>query len=202
MHSPVEDQSGGIAQSRPDLGSAIAKEHPRTRRPSGNILTLADRLSPRESTVARHVASGDAHKVIALTYSLSIQAVSTYLKRAKAKLGVHSQAELVRALSATTPAPHLTQEPPEVCAPARTPGIARPADVLTPAQSHVLEGLLHGERHSEIAASLGITKRTVAAHVSAILHRIGVSSRGELIAALFAVSDDSPSVELAPKPRG
>src|SRR4051812_21516737 len=47
-------------------------------------------LSQRERDVARMAARGDALKVIADTCSISLQAVSTYLKRAKRKLGVAS----------------------------------------------------------------------------------------------------------------
>lgn len=202
IRSPDEDRRGQSAPATHNPWSAISTEHRRVRQLSAEgMLAQTERLSPRESIIAWHVANGEAHKVIALTYSLSIQAVSTYLKRAKEKLGVHSQAELVRALTGTTAELNLTDERPEACAFVRTTiKGGHPSDLLTHAQSNVLVGLLHGERQAEIAASLGITKRTVAAHVSAILHRIGVSSRAELFATLFAVPDLVPSEEPARKP--
>jgi DNA-binding NarL/FixJ family response regulator len=200
IRSPDEDWRGQLAHARGNPWITIGTEHRRVRRlPSDSVFTQTERLSPRESIIAWHVANGEAHKVIALTYSLSIQAVSTYLKRAKEKLGVHSQVELVRALGGT---PTQLDQRPEACVQVRTTKkLANPTDLLTHAQSNVLVGLLDGERHAEIAASLGITKRTVAAHVSAIMHRIGVSSRAELLATLFAVPDLVPRIGATRKPR-
>ncbi|MEL7239003.1 MAG: LuxR C-terminal-related transcriptional regulator, partial [Planctomycetota bacterium] len=63
-------------------------------------------------------------------------------------------------------------------APATPPEVA----TLTPRQNDVLQGLLAGDGHKQIAANLGISKYTVADHVKD-LHRIfDVSSRGELLA--------------------
>jgi DNA-binding NarL/FixJ family response regulator len=46
----------------------------------------------------------------------------------------------------------------------------------------VLKLITRGAANKEIAAQLSITERTVKAHVTSILSKLGVSSRGEAIA--------------------
>jgi DNA-binding CsgD family transcriptional regulator len=67
--------------------------HDSARRPSREAS-----LSARERMVAEAVARGEALKVVAGRLSISLQAVSTYLGRARRKLGVTSRADLIRAL--------------------------------------------------------------------------------------------------------
>lgn len=60
---------------------------------------------------------------------------------------------------------------------------APPADFehLTPREHAVLEVIAHGMSNAEIAASLGISPKTVRNHVSNIGAKLGVSSRAQLI---------------------
>ncbi|EQB21456.1 hypothetical protein UNSWDHB_1218 [Dehalobacter sp. UNSWDHB] len=51
--------------------------------------------------------------------------------------------------------------------------------VLTERESEILVRIAKGLRNKEIAASLGISKRTVEYHVSNILEKLGVKSRLE-----------------------
>ena len=46
----------------------------------------------------------------------------------------------------------------------------------------VLRGVAQGERSKEIAFRLGITERTVKAHLASIYNRLGVDSRAAAIA--------------------
>jgi len=53
---------------------------------------------------------------------------------------------------------------------------------LTERELEVLRGVAQGERSKEIALRLGITERTVKAHLASIYHRLGVDSRAAAIA--------------------
>ncbi len=53
---------------------------------------------------------------------------------------------------------------------------------LTDREQEVLAGVARGERSKEIAARLGITERTVKAHLASIYNKFGVDSRAAAIA--------------------
>jgi len=53
---------------------------------------------------------------------------------------------------------------------------------LTERELEVLEGAAQGERNKEIAARLGITERTVKAHLTSIYNKLGVDSRASAVA--------------------
>jgi NarL family two-component system response regulator YdfI len=53
---------------------------------------------------------------------------------------------------------------------------------LTDREKEVLSGVARGERSKEIAARLGITERTVKAHLASIYNKFGVDSRAAAIA--------------------
>ncbi len=53
---------------------------------------------------------------------------------------------------------------------------------LTDREREVLSGVARGERSKEIAARLGITERTVKAHLASIYNKFGVDSRAAAIA--------------------
>lgn len=68
-------------------------------------------------------------------------------------------------------------------------GVAAPAPksaageiALTDREQEVLMGVARGERSKEIAARLGITERTVKAHLASIYNKFGVDSRAAAIA--------------------
>jgi DNA-binding NarL/FixJ family response regulator len=65
--------------------------------------------------------------------------------------------------------------------PARpAPGTDRELDQLTPREREVLRHIARGYMYKEIAQSLGISVKTVEAHVSAVLRKLQLSSRHEL----------------------
>jgi NarL family two-component system response regulator YdfI len=45
-----------------------------------------------------------------------------------------------------------------------------------------IEGAAQGERNKEIAARLGITERTVKAHLTSVYNKLGVDSRASAVA--------------------
>jgi len=57
---------------------------------------------------------------------------------------------------------------------------------LTEREIEVLKAVARGERNKEIAARLGITERTVKAHLSSIFNKLGVDSRAAAIAEAMA----------------
>jgi len=72
---------------------------------------------------------------------------------------------------------------------AQSGGVAAPAPkhvageiALTDREQEVLIGVARGERSKEIAARLGITERTVKAHLASIYNKFGVDSRAAAIA--------------------
>jgi DNA-binding NarL/FixJ family response regulator len=65
----------------------------------------------------------------------------------------------------------------------------RGARNLTPREDEVLRALSTGSRSSEIASQLGITERTVKAHLASIYQKLGVESRTEAIAAVLGNDD-------------
>jgi DNA-binding CsgD family transcriptional regulator len=155
-------------------------------------------LSERERLVARSVAKGDSLKVIADACSISLQAVSTYLLRAKRKLGVTSQADLVRAVMCDgMPGPALDRRP-QLLLQLRLGNDwfrifrhhALSSDqltsALTPAEREILVAVVGGLRTAQIAQRRGTAAGTVAAQVSAIMRKLKVQSRAELIAAVLA----------------
>ena len=62
--------------------------------------------------------------------------------------------------------------------------LAKPIDglTLTDREQEVLVGVARGERSKEIAVRLGITERTVKAHLASIYNKFGVDSRAAAIA--------------------
>jgi DNA-binding CsgD family transcriptional regulator len=157
-------------------------------------------LSNRERVIAAQVAAGAPLKVVAATLSISTQAVATYLSRVKRKLGVSSRAELVRAVilegsggpsagSAATSTPVLFEliwngERLRVLPVPRAP--APPiAWRLTDAELDVLIRVAYGMTNAQIARTRGTAATTVASQVSTIMHKLGVSSRAQLLALIF-----------------
>jgi len=53
-------------------------------------------------------------------------------------------------------------------------------DLLTPREREVLQHIARGYMYKEIAARLGISAKTVEAHVSAVLRKLQLSNRNEL----------------------
>ena len=54
--------------------------------------------------------------------------------------------------------------------------------VLTEREIQVLKAASRGERSKEIALKLGITERTVKAHLESAYHKLGVDSRAAAVA--------------------
>jgi DNA-binding CsgD family transcriptional regulator len=57
---------------------------------------------------------------------------------------------------------------------------------LTPREQEITRGVSRGLSNQEIAADLFLSPHTVRDHLKAIFAKVGVASRGELVAKLFA----------------
>lgn len=57
---------------------------------------------------------------------------------------------------------------------------------LTPREQEITRGVARGLSNQEIAAELYLSPHTVRGHLKAIFAKVGVGSRGELVAKLFA----------------
>jgi DNA-binding NarL/FixJ family response regulator len=68
---------------------------------------------------------------------------------------------------------------------------------LTPRELEVLRGLAAGSRNADIASELVLSRRTVDHHVSAILRKLGVDSRGGAVRAAreSGLLDEPPQPE-------
>jgi DNA-binding NarL/FixJ family response regulator len=56
-----------------------------------------------------------------------------------------------------------------------------PLDELTPQERNVLEGIARGQDNAEIAASLGLSEKTVRNHITRVFDKIGVQQRYQAI---------------------
>jgi DNA-binding NarL/FixJ family response regulator len=90
----------------------------------------------------------------------------------------------------------------EPATPTRIAPIVAEAYGLTPREQQVTRGVARGLSNADVAASLHLSPHTVRDHLKATFAKVGVASRGELVARLFAdpvrpvpVLDDSLHVE-------
>ncbi|HEX3192527.1 MAG TPA: LuxR C-terminal-related transcriptional regulator [Streptosporangiaceae bacterium] len=80
-----------------------------------------------------------------------------------------------------------------------TPGRQRPAGLLTGRERQIAALVGEGMSNRDIAQQLGISKRTVDAHLEHIFGKLGISSRVQLATGL---SPTAPSPERSPPPPG
>lgn len=127
-------------------------------------------LSEREGAVVAFAVLGIPLKIIAARLSISVQAVSTYLKRARRKLALPSRADLVKYLLEC-----------------RTTSWTSTAnmDRLTDAERRVWTAVASGMSNRTIARARGTSVRTIEKQVAAIIGKCGLHSRGELFAQAY-----------------
>lgn len=136
-------------------------------------------LSPRQLEVASLAAAGLTNREIAGRLFLGVRTVEGYVAGAMRALGLTRRSELATAAL-----------PMRLDAPGPIAGFeagARPVEpVLLPLrQGQVAALIAAGASNADIAATLGITEKTVDKHIAVIKERIGTSTRTG-IAAAFA----------------
>lgn len=76
---------------------------------------------------------------------------------------------------------------------ARSNGAPQPVlDLLSLRERQVAEAVSHGSTNKEIARTMGITERTVKAHLSAAFEKLGVRDRMHLSLLINGVEDSTP----------
>lgn len=128
------------------------------------------RLSGSEELVLRLLAGGASDKTIASELGVSLSTVSTFVRRARHKLGCLPGGE---ALALSSPASASTARRLEL--------LAR----LTPAECDVASALLVGASYADIARQREVSERTIAAQCAAIFRKCHISGRRALAAALL-----------------
>ena len=123
-------------------------------------------LSPRELAVASSVVAGLALKTIAARLDISLQATSTYLTRAKRKLGQPSRWTMVALLRRPLRA-------------FRELASDR-AGELTPAEVDLGELLLRGQSNAEIARAANINNKLAGRRVSRLFRKLQIATRADL----------------------
>jgi DNA-binding NarL/FixJ family response regulator len=140
-------------------------------------------LLPHERAVLERALDGRAGKWIALEMKLSESVVARILCSAQRRIGVTDLA----ALAGTRTARFELLDgvaPGDALAMARVAPVQRPLARLSDAERDVAMCLLGGMRRAVIAHERGTSPRTVANQISSIYHKLGISSRRELIAQL------------------
>jgi DNA-binding NarL/FixJ family response regulator len=140
-------------------------------------------LSRRESQIAMLIRAGHSGKAIAHELNINLGTVSSYIRRIRRKLQTNSRRDLVARLARRA----------ELAPASNCPSTTLKASIvrLSPAELAVLQALLVGRTNQEIAANRGRSLPTIACQVSAILRKMGVSSRAEIFAR-FAESSVGP----------
>lgn len=127
-----------------------------------------------------------AHANVAGRAKFDADAVATRASLAACAAGSSEARFKVTALrDAAGPAGHIVIEIPDASLATHRAGVAARRFGLTPAQTRVLERVARGVSNARIAAELGVSKRTVEAHVTAILLKAQVPSRAALIVRIF-----------------
>lgn len=140
-------------------------------------------LSPREREVALLSAEGNSTAQVASTLQLSSRTVDAHLTRVLAAFGIVSRRQLPSRLPATLP----------------RSTVRIPAARLTPRQRDLVELVADGLSNDEIAASLGISRKTVEKHLSAVFDAWSVRSRVSV--ARIVLADRSTPASASPSPR-
>jgi len=140
-------------------------------------------LRPHERAVLEHALEGRAGKWIALEMDLSESSVARTLCTALRRIGAADLAALAGARTALFEALDgvVTDD---ALAVARVAPVRRPLARLSGAERDVAMRLLGGMRGAAIACERGTSPRTVANQITSIYHKLGISSRRELMAQL------------------
>jgi DNA-binding NarL/FixJ family response regulator len=138
-------------------------------------------LAPREQRVLELALAGHAGKWIAPELALSESVVARALRTALDRIGAIDTAALAGVRTARfEPLEGLGVQ----LAVARLPAAA-PKASLSSAEQAIVSSVLDGKRTAAIAEERGTSTRTVSHQIVSAYRKLGVSSRRELLAALF-----------------
>jgi DNA-binding NarL/FixJ family response regulator len=144
-------------------------------------------LSMRERQVAGYAGLGRSAKEIGYLLGAPAASVENSLRRAQAKLGFSSRAELTDFFAPRSLRAHVAEMAigNEQLLVGSIPLLDDTKLVgLSPAERHVLTLLIAGSTDRDIAKRRATSARTVANQVQSLFRKFGVRSRGELVARL------------------
>jgi DNA-binding NarL/FixJ family response regulator len=146
-------------------------------------------LTPRERQVAEYVGLGHSSKQIAYTLGLSETAITNCTARAQDKLGLNSRTELVAFFAPTGVRRKLAEATlaGERFLVGTSPLLnTKHFTNLSDTERDILRLLIAGSTNADIAEHRRTSENTVANQVQSIFRKLGVRSRGELVARLQA----------------
>jgi len=162
-------------------------------------------ITPRTLEILEEVLLGADPKVVAIDRGLSASTIATCLKHAYEAIGIRCKPSKVPLLLVTLVRAAKRGGRLEggraadleysnglyraLCLPSPDAVLDR---FLSPAEKAVLRMRLEGKSHAEIAARRRTSLRTVANQVATAFHRLGVSSRSDLMGLLIASSHGLP----------
>jgi DNA-binding NarL/FixJ family response regulator len=141
----------------------------------GSARAHLPRLTARQREVAELVAAGASNREIAEQLSLSVRTVEGHVAAIRAVLGVRSRAGVAAAAATGRPAE---------------------AVALTTREREIAGLVASGRANHEIAASLGLSVKTVERQLSGCYRKLGVSGRSGLAA--WVVANDGVADPLLP----
>ena len=171
-----------------DTALALAAEH------TPDLILLDLKLPGMDgiAVLSALKARDSAARVLVLT-SATEPALASLALRSGAAGVIYKDVDpdaLVRAIRSVHDG-HLLLAPEAAGTLVRSPGPGTGLDALTSREREVLAELTHGRSNREIARALGIAEKTVKAHVSSVLAKLGVQDRTQ--AALLAVRQERES---------
>jgi len=181
-----------IAQMRREQARALlgATEQPVTHGVSMSPDELG--LTPRQGSLLLLMLEGLSNKLIAARLGLGENTVKEYVSAILRRLGLRNRAELIARMKRVS----VREAGGEPCAVGEVKMSAHALEAprapvtldelgLTRRQGRVLALLLDGMSNKAIGRSLGLSENTVKEHVSAILQRVGVRSRAQVISRMM-----------------
>jgi len=148
-------------------------------------------LTKREQAVLAAIAQGVSRKCIGYDQNISQPTVSLILARLRDRLNAPTAAELARVLwvlrpeegsQPTTGVSYWTIARQEYATFSRAPAGAVSIEELTRSERMVFQAVIAGFSTEAIAAMRGSSQRTLANQLSSIFRKLGVGSRGEMLA--------------------
>jgi len=137
------------------------------------------------------------------TTRITLATIALFVLASLITSGVYYAATAGLALAVTGAVAHaiaaLTRRAPALVATngASAPAVSTDISMLTSRENEVLRELVRGARNSEIAATLGISERTVKSHLKSIFQKLGVESRSAAVAAAL-LRGQTPNRSLTP----
>jgi DNA-binding NarL/FixJ family response regulator len=159
----------GRVGGTPDAGAGDKPPAVARKLGSGDGRGAIECLSVRERAVVKKVTEGLALKVIAHELNISPYTAATYLARARRKLQQSSRWKLAVAVSGPLP-------------PFRDLARRGGSHKLAASELVLGEHILSGLSNAEIAKTMKMTERAAARHVERLLRKVGLRTRGDLIA--------------------